>query len=276
MKKIRLKQLCLVVFIILTSACTTSQPKISQPENNEDLKETVEIAPEIAEDSFVEATEEIPDRPGIILNFDDYHPVAWERHFDLFDTYNAKVTFFVHEMEVAAGRKKNIFDFCLAAQKRGHEIGYHTISHPELTTVSRGLFFEQTVSRIGIFRDAGIELTSFAYPYGTYRPWMHEELLKYYKIVRGISGHKLYTADEMKFGFLDSESIDNIRFKSDDSFQNRIDNLLKSAKDAGKIIILTSHSISGNDYGITTKRLEYVLSKCKEYDITFYRFKDFQ
>jgi len=253
MKRMNLKQLYLTVFIIMITSCLSPQSK--------------------SEDNPVNL---IKTDSGILLNFDDYHPVEWANHFDLFDTYGAKVTFFIHEGDVYERRNNGILEFCLNAQNRGHEIGYHTLSHPHLTALTREQFFEQTVSRINVFKNAGIELTSFAFPFGTHRPWMHTELLKHYKIIRGISGYKLYTKEEMKSGFIDSESIDNTKFQSESHFQTHIDYMLKSARDADKIIVLTSHDISKRPYAITPERLEYVLSKSKEYGLTFYRFKDLQ
>jgi hypothetical protein len=82
--------------------------------------------------------------------------------------------------------------------------------------------------------------------------------------------------DEMKSGFIDSASIDNITYRSETSFQYNINNMLRSARNYGKIIALTSHSISFDDWAITPERLEYVLQKCQEYGLTFYRYKDLQ
>ncbi|MDR2621485.1 MAG: polysaccharide deacetylase family protein, partial [Dysgonamonadaceae bacterium] len=144
--------------------------------------------------------------PGIVLGFDDYHPETWEQYFDLLDKYNAKVTFFV-----VAG---TVSPFMLRAQNRGHEIGFHTINHLKLTGLSRKQFFEQTVSRISLFQEAGIELTTFAYPCGAYKSWMHNELLQYYKVVRGFKRFRLYDKQDMQSGFIHSKSIDNIRHKS--------------------------------------------------------------
>jgi len=273
LKMKRLKQLWLVLLVIGITACITTQPITHElPEITEP-----EIVPEITPDNVPEiVSKEIDNRSGIVLTFDDYHPVAWARHFDLFDKYDAKVTFFVHEQEVVAGRLNNIFTFCLNAQNRGHEVGYHTINHPELTRLTREQFFEQTISRLDLFKNAGIEFTSFAYPYGTYADWMNEELLKYYKITRGLGGIRLYSRDEMKYGFLISETIDNIRFRDDAAFETHINRLLNMVKDTGKIMILTTHGISSAQYAITPARLEYLLAKGTEYGIKFYTFKDFQ
>jgi peptidoglycan/xylan/chitin deacetylase (PgdA/CDA1 family) len=206
--------------------------------------------------------------PGIALSFDDCYLETWEKHFDLFDKYNAKVTFFVNADTVSP--------FMFHAQNRGHEIAYHTSDHSYLPGLSREHFFEQTVSRISLFKEAGVELTTFAYPCGAYESWMNDELLKYYKVVRGFRRFKLYGREDMKSGFIHSKSIDNIRYKSEKWFRWQIYRMLKSAKMQGKIVPLTTHDISGDGWGITPERLEYVLQKCHEYGLTFYRYKDLQ
>ena len=50
------------------------------------------------------------DSPGIVLAFDDYFPETWEPYLDLFDKYEAKVTFFVMGDSVS--------NFMLYAQER--------------------------------------------------------------------------------------------------------------------------------------------------------------
>jgi peptidoglycan/xylan/chitin deacetylase (PgdA/CDA1 family) len=206
---------------------------------------------------------------GVVLGFDDYHPDTWEQNFDLFDKYNAKVTFFV--------TLESPSSFCLTAQSRGHEIAYHTIHHPHLPTVTRENFLEETVSRIDVFKSSGIDLTTFAYPFGEYEKWMHDELLQYYKIVRGFSGFRIYNIDDMKHGFIDSKSIDNTRYKTDREFKNNVARMLKLAKlNSDTVISLTSHMIGGDDWGITPERLEYVLRMCQKLNLKFYTYKELQ
>jgi peptidoglycan/xylan/chitin deacetylase (PgdA/CDA1 family) len=209
---------------------------------------------------------------GIALGFDDYSPVSWSQHFDLFDQYQAKVTFFCIANEVT--------EFMLNAQNRGHEIGYHTISHPTLSRVSREQFFEETISCINVFKEGGIELTTFAYPYGIYEAWMHDELLQYYKVVRGFRNFPEFSSnfslDKMKYGLVNSRSIDNVNYSTEHYYENMINMVLMEAKMEKTIAVLTSHQISSADWGITTERLEYVLKKGKELGLNFYTYKDLQ
>ena len=208
------------------------------------------------------------DTPGVVLSFDDYSPDSWEPLFDLFDEYNAKVTFFVN--------KSSVTPFMLNAQDRGHEIGFHSINHPVLYTLEWDDFHEETIAPISAFRDGGVELTSFAYPYGEFEPWMHYELLKHYKIIRGAYNFKRYSREEMRSGFIHARSVDNLNFETDEIFENQINTMLISAKEFGKIINLYSHNITTARWGITEDRVEYILKKGTELGLKFYTYKDFQ
>jgi hypothetical protein len=96
-----------------------------------------------------------PGKSGLLLAFDDDYTEAWERYFDLFDTYGAKVTFFVIG---------EFSPFCDEALRRGHDIGYHSLHHLDLRKQSRSKFTEETILGAESFRESGIPLAAFAYP----------------------------------------------------------------------------------------------------------------
>lgn len=68
----------------------------------------------------------------IALTFDDGpHPKYTEQILDILDKYNAKATFFV------IGKNAEMYpDIVLQEYDRGHEIGNHTYSHPDLKKIS--------------------------------------------------------------------------------------------------------------------------------------------
>ena len=99
------------------------------------------------------------DGTGILLSFDDDFFDIWEQYFDLFDRYNAHVTFFVLGTYSSFSEK---------AMKRGHDVGYHSLRHSNLPKVSRQTFYTETISPVENFRNAGVPLVSFAYPFGFY------------------------------------------------------------------------------------------------------------
>lgn len=210
------------------------------------------------------------DDSGALLSFDDDYIEAWEGAFDLFDRYGARVTFFVQSKPL---------NFAKRALARGHDVGYHTIHHLNLSQVSRAVFMEETTSEIAAFRNAGIPLRSFAYPYGLSSPWMHEELFHSFTILRGygVTFH-LYDAAAIKQGYIAAKAIDNILYKDDSEFQTIITLMLRTVKfiGGGNILPLCTHNISNlADWGITPARLEYLLKTAQDLKLKFYCYKDF-
>jgi peptidoglycan/xylan/chitin deacetylase (PgdA/CDA1 family) len=210
------------------------------------------------------------DASGILLAFDDDYQSVWERYFDLFDRYGARVTFFI---------QGDFSPFCPEAQSRGHDIGYHTLHHLNLLKVSRETFFEETLSAIGTFRQAGVPLRSFAYPFGLSEPWMHEELTKSFSILRGFGvTYRIYSSETIRAGYISSKSIDNISYKSDAKFEADMRVMLRTLKFLGgdRVLPLTTHTIADDaDWGISPRRLEYLLNTAKELKLRFYRYGDF-
>ena len=206
---------------------------------------------------------------GIVLCFDDYNAANWEEYFDLFDKYGAKVTFFVNCSEPT--------DFCDHAVERGHEIGFHTINHTDLRTVSSEEVYEQAIAPLEVFREKGFDITTFAYPYGSYDQELNDLLLQHYKVLRGAYFYQLVGKHEMRNGFVESLSIDNINYESDEQFEKRIDEILDElSQNVGAVVSLYSHAISGGGWCVTDDRLEYILKKAHEMGIQFYTFKELQ
>jgi peptidoglycan/xylan/chitin deacetylase (PgdA/CDA1 family) len=213
------------------------------------------------------------DDSGILLSFDDHYRREWENYFGLFDRYNAKVTFFV------TGTYNINSYFSRVAQSRGHDVGYHSLNHFRLSEVSREDFYIQTISQVNNFRNMDVPLVSFAYPYGLYRPWMHDELLKTFKIVRGYNiCFQVYDRQAIREGFIFAKSIDNTIFRYEDEFIAVIDIMFKTVKftEQNLILPISSHDISNKiSWCIKPHRLEYILQKANELQLNFYRYSDF-
>jgi peptidoglycan/xylan/chitin deacetylase (PgdA/CDA1 family) len=212
--------------------------------------------------------EEITADTGLLLAFDDDYADIWERYLDLFDRYGARVTFFV---------QGDYSPFCTVAENRGHEIGYHTKNHFNLLKVSRQVFLEETVGGAESFRQRGIPLKAFAYPYGYSEPWMDEVLWENFSILRGFgTTFRVYNADAIKAGYISSKSIDNNQYKNDAEFEADISDMLGSIKLSGGVLPLTTHTIAAEvSWGISPDRLEYLLKTAAELELKFYRYGDF-
>ncbi|GHV77889.1 hypothetical protein AGMMS49942_27100 [Spirochaetia bacterium] len=228
-------------------------------------------APGVVPEFPVEEEEPLPsigEPSGLLLAFDDDYEEVWERYFDLLDRYEAKVTFFV---------QGDYSTFCAAAVKKGHEIGYHTKSHPNLLKVSRQVFFEETLGGAEALRQQGLPLKSFAYPYGFSEPWMEDALEEHFSIRRGFGATcRIYSVPAIKAGYISSKSIDNIQYKSDAAFEADISAMLMMIQSNGGILPLTTHTITAKaDWGISPERLEYLLRTAAELGLKFYRYGDF-
>ena len=206
---------------------------------------------------------------GIVLAFDDYDAQNWEKYFVLFDKYDVKVTFFVNAYEPT--------DFCFNAIEKGHEIAFHTAGHAILTGLTEDEIYEQAIAPIETFREQGIELTTFAYPEGLYTQELNEQLLQYYNVLRGAYYCEIVGKHEMRHGFVESLSLDNINYSSDEAYKNRIDSILTELdRNTGAVVGLYSHAISDGSWCVTAERLEYLFQRAKEMGIQFYTYKELQ
>jgi hypothetical protein len=116
---------------------------------------------------------------------------------------------------------------------------------------------------------------------------MHEELLKHYKVVRGMTAFvPSYTSAEMRRGFVDVPCVDTYSYEQhikNVDFYQHIDLILTTAKNTKTHTLIGSHAItadgrrsSGEAWAITPERLEYILKKTRELGLRFYTYKDLQ
>lgn len=211
----------------------------------------------------------ILNQSGILLSFDDYNAENWESYFDLFDEYDAHVTFFITAYAPT--------DFCRAATERGHEIACHTGGHVRVPELSEEEFYQQAIAPIEEFRKEGYELTTFSYPYGDHTEETDKELLKYYKTLRGAFRHDLHQKISFKNAFVESKSIDNVNYQSDEEYEKTVIDILQQARDNKRAISsFYSHAIGGGDWNVSEERLEFLLKTAKEYGLKFYTYKDLQ
>jgi len=236
------------------------------------------------------------DASGILLSFDDNYFDNWISYFDLFDLHNARVTFFVQgnleNTDPTSGENNSaIISFSRNAIERGHDIGFHTINHSDLRWIAIDDFREETINQWEIFADAGINISSFAYPYGFYEDWMHYELFEAFNILRGYGvTYRLYdtgsittfdnndSIGETTGTFISSRAIDNILFPDDDEFERAINIMLRTVKFIGGNLILplSTHQIADNaDWGIKPERLSFLLNAANELLLMFYIYSDF-
>ncbi len=85
----------------------------------------------------------------VALTFDDGpHPLYTKEILDILDRYNAKATFFV----IGKNAQDNK-ELLLEELKRGHEIGNHTFTHPDLKIISNEKFREELIATDNIIKE---------------------------------------------------------------------------------------------------------------------------
>jgi hypothetical protein len=148
-----------------------------------------------------------------------------------------------------------------------------------LRRVSKAEFFEETLSALPMFRQEGIPLGAFAYPYGFSEPWMHEELFAHFTTLRGFgTTFRAYHGGDIRGGYISSKSMDNTVYKNDADFDRAITLMFRAIKFIGGdyVLPLTTHTIADEAaWGITPQRLEYMLKTARDLRLRFYRYSDF-
>ena len=206
---------------------------------------------------------------GILLSFDDSYVDRWTEYLYLFDIYRAKVTFFL---------MGEFNPFSHLALERGHDVGYHSLNHLDLRTLSAESFERETSEGAQLFREEGVPVLSFAYPYGFSSPWMNEALLQTFSVLRGYGvTFRIYNKNEINSSYVSSRAIDNTVIREENDFNRIITSMLRTVKflDGNWVLPLTTHDISDAAWAIRPHRLEFVLGLAVELKLKFYRFSDF-
>lgn len=148
-----MKKLCLILVLCLVSACA---------------------APTVAP-----ATEKLPiysverDDNKVAISFD----AAWGMEFtrdilDILDDYEIKTTFFVVQFWV-----EDHPEMAREIINRGHELGNHSATHPEMGNLSAAKIQEEIMSTHATIQEVtGFEPFLFRPPFGHYSPAMLEEI----------------------------------------------------------------------------------------------------
>lgn len=124
--------------------------------------------------------------PGVCLTFDDLFVANWCAVRDLFSDHSAQATFCVTLLHEATEEQvAGLHDL----QKAGHEIGYHSRTHPRLKPylAEHGIdrWIADEIDRgVSEHRAAGFPATSFAAPFHASTPETRHAIGKRFEIAR--------------------------------------------------------------------------------------------
>ncbi|PZM85689.1 hypothetical protein DLH72_01755 [Candidatus Gracilibacteria bacterium] len=129
---------------------------------------------------ILEGKKDLPDK-SVILGFDDGHLDHYTRAFPLLKKYNKKGVFFIVSSFPENDQNYMNWKQILEMQDNGQEIGGHSFSHPNLTTIDKNLLQKEILdSKKEIEEKIGKKIISFAYPIGKYNDLVLEYTKKEY------------------------------------------------------------------------------------------------
>jgi peptidoglycan/xylan/chitin deacetylase (PgdA/CDA1 family) len=211
--------------------------------------------------------------PLATFSFDDFPKSAWSKGGPLLERHGAKATYFVAgslEGQTLDGVQHFERGDLAAIAAAGHEIGCHTFDHMRVV-FARKDEVEGTLARNADFvrEAAGVEMTSFAYPFG------HVNLATKYLIA-----HR-FTAARGIWGGQNAPSVDMaqvqaIPLESRSWDTTDFDGLIARAKASNGWLVFFGHDVdeTPSPFGCTPAQLESVLKRVADAGIEMVSFKD--
>lgn len=145
----------------------------------------------------------------VTVTFDDGWASQYQNAFPLLNKYGQAATFYI-----ISGELTNQPDYVSATQIKalqsaGNEIGSHTVTHRDLTTLSPAILQqEMQQSQITLQNTLGVPVKNFAYPYGAYNLNTIAVGKQYYQsqrsVVRGFNAKDNFDITQLKIQEVDS------------------------------------------------------------------------
>ena len=214
----------------------------------------------------------------IALTFDDNSIDNWFKYMPLLDSLNIKATFYISGYQDLSKIQKNKLH---TIAHHGHEIAYHTTSHPNMVTMveKNGIVktLEQEIDTgLTLMRQDGFEITNFAYPYGRHNQTLDVGLKRYFKSIRAVSNKQNYSKSLVKKSgerqLYYGADIDECSRLGDDVLFN----LLSQAQVYHDCLVLVAHKINTPNYKfqVTADRLRKLAVEADKRNLQFITIKD--
>lgn len=212
-----------------------------------------------------------------MLSFDDQHVDNWHSYRDLFDKYNARLIFYVTRPE---DLNKNEIQKLKDLSNDGHIIGSHGMKHRHINEFeSAGDYYnDEVLPAIEFFNEHGIEINTYAYPFGK-GSYATDSLLNSKGITTRHSDwnweHKIISKTG-RFYVQEPDKKNNlIALGIDENYRvGRLDIIygLKKVQKEGSTLVLHAHKISKSPgkYKLNPGKLEFLLKQCEKRGVDFY------
>jgi peptidoglycan/xylan/chitin deacetylase (PgdA/CDA1 family) len=208
-----------------------------------------------------------PFNRGLVsLTFDDGWLDQYTYGLPLLQKYNVPATFYLISDALQWPGYMRVAEI-MSLQAAGNELGSHTVSHSDLTTLTQiqltnELLGSQTTLQ-GLF---GGSFTDFASPYGAYNDQVLAEIQKYYRSQR--------TTDE---GYNSRDSLNAYEIKVQDVYastpESQVDSWLAKAAADHLWLVLVYHQVDPDPtaatiYGVSPAQLEAQLQAIQSSGLT--------
>jgi peptidoglycan/xylan/chitin deacetylase (PgdA/CDA1 family) len=208
----------------------------------------------------------------VALTFDDNSIENWHKHLPLLDSLNIKATFYISHYHAFNKQQKA---WLKDIESKGHEIAFHTATHPDLAkeVARNGMAAteEKEIKKdLKLMQADGYNPTDFAYPFGSHTSQLNTCLLRTFKSVRALSNQQNYNLSLVKEAgegkVLYGANVDNnSRLKNDG-----IGSLLDKAREHHDCVVMVAHQINSNiQLQISRERLQYIARLAKEKNLRF-------
>lgn len=215
-------------------------------------------------------------KAGVVITFDDYFVNEWKEADAQLTKYKWKATFCVSNF-----KKLTTTDISnlKVLQNKGHEIAGHGFRHLNAKEFAKKNNKQQYLKveifpLIEAFKKEGIEIKSFAYPFGTKTQTLDFELKKHFEIIRGTVKGGKKVADNSNF-YNGTRLANGIGIDSNyEHFSlNYITKVLNYAKKHNKIVVFYGHKPvekATKEYEVEMKTLEIICQFVVSNQMKFY------
>ncbi len=197
----------------------------------------------------------------VSLTFDDGIDTIYKNGIPLLKKYSLASTQYIITSDI--GKTGFVTQANIKAmQTAGHEIGSHTVTHPDLVKLTASQLSQEVAnSKTTLQQLFGGTVTDFAAPYGSYNSPVTTELMKSYQTNRGITE-----------GYNDKASFTPYDLKVQDvdltTTTAEVQAWLNQASASHTWLILVFHGVSStkagaDPYDVTTAQLDGILSTVK-------------
>lgn len=222
--------------------------------------------------------------PSVVITFDDDYIREWYSNLDLFDKYNAKVTFCISNFNKLDSTEIRMLHYI---KSRGHAIANHSLSHTNpLTYIENNGIKEylrrEVDSSFAILKKSGFTTNCYAIPFGEGSSELTDSLLTRYNLVRGAIDNPLrwYMQNRRTLDVFDDIYIFTPiqRYTEsmgiDINYRNTISLIkpgLKRCKSDSLCIVLYAHRINESDsnYSVSNKFLDSLLKEINALNLQY-------